>query len=269
MAQGSGGAWTGTLADSPAQTTTYTATCTKGTQTAKATATVTVMFIATPPTGVGTPGGPGSSGGYCAIDRPQFAWDSDATTCTITEQGVGSVEVDASSKAAGGTLNSDGRYYYSPNLPISGSSATYSLQCKGGSQSAAVSIVVRACQKDFAIVPSPVSQNLSPSGTNMIATYTISVNPQDGFTGPVTLSVSSWPSTIPKSRSVSFDTTTLTYSGSSYGTAQMTISIPAADLKQTATYAPVVVQGVSGSLTRTASVSVGSTVKVQPIFKEF
>lgn len=298
MQQGASGVWTGTVSVSPASSTLYTAICTKGSQSAKASTTVTVMFIATPsagcttapcppPTcnasGCNTPSAPGGatgtgsgvSGGYCAINNPQLAWDSDAAQCTISEQGGGSVTVEGSSKAEGGTLASDGLYYATVNLPVAGANTTYTMQCTGGSQLGPTSVIVRACQKDFAIVPSPSSQTLAPSpdGKSMIATFTVSVVPQDGFTGPVDISILSWPTNpaLPTTRTGTFDITTLTFNATTaaYNTATLTISIPTVDLKQTATYSPIVIQGVSGTLTRTAHVAVGSTVKLQPVFKEF
>lgn len=300
MAQ-SGATWTGIVKVYPIQTTDYTVTCKKGTQSAKASTTVIVTTIDYPtgtPTatatstatatatatggsataGTATGGGSGGSGigGYCAIDYPQLTWDSDATTCTISEAGVGSTQQEGSSKAAGGSLGSDGRYYKTIDLKISGANSTYTMQCKGGTQSGTTSVVVRQCQKDFAIVPSPVKKDLVPSadGKSLIATFTVSIVPQDDFTGPVTLSLKAWPTNpaLPISKTGTFDgaaTETLTYSGGAYGTAQLTVSVPIDDLKQTATYTPIVIQGVSGALTRTASVAVGATVKIKPIFNEF
>lgn len=303
MQQGTGGVWTGTVSVSPASTTIYTVNCTKGPQSAKASATVTVTFITTPTpgcttapcppstcnaSGCNTPSNPGGGaaggsgggsngavGGYCAITNPQLAWDSDAAQCTISAQGGGSVVVEGSSQAEGGTLASDGLYYATVNLPVTGANTTYTMQCTGGSQSGTTSVVVRACQKDFAIVPSPSSQTLAPSpdGKSMIATFTVSVLQQDGFTGPVDLSILSWPTNpaLPTTRTGTFDITTLTYNSAAdaYNTATLTIAIPTIDLKQAGTYTPIVIQGTSGTLVRTAHVTVGSTVKLQPVFKEF
>jgi hypothetical protein len=103
----------------------------------------------------------------------------------------------------------------------------------------------------------------------MQAIYTVTVTPQAGFTSPVSLSISSKPANLPKSAVFTFDTQTLTFTGSGYPTAQLTVTIDTADLKKTTTYTPVILQGFGGNLTRTAQFSIGSDVKLQPVFNEF
>ncbi len=294
MVQGTTGAWTGTVSVSPASTTQYTVDCTKSTQHAKASATVTVTYIITPgdcttnpsdccpPAGTSTNcagggggSGGGGTGGYCAVDDPQFAWDSDGTSCTITEAGVGSRVVSASSQAEGGTIGTDGLYYVSIPLPVNGAGATYTFQCTGGSITTTQQVVVDACQKDYSITATPNAQPLvaSTDGKTMMATFTVSALPEDGFTGQINLDMATWPSTIPASRTATFAPTSLTCDANGCSTSQLTISINTADIKQSDTYGttadPMVIEGISGTLDRTADISVGATVKLKPIFNEF
>ncbi|MES2224663.1 MAG: hypothetical protein V4478_01610 [Patescibacteria group bacterium] len=264
---GANNAWTGTVSVSPAFPTSYTVTCVNNSRSATDTTTVNVLYFGTP----SGPGGSGAGGGYCAITSPQLSWSTDATTCTITSSAGGSETVSNNSKDEGGALGSDGLYYYTPGMPVSGGSTTYKLQCTGGAKPYSASLTVTACVKDYAVIPSPSSQTLVPSadGKTMTAAFNVTIAPQNGFTGPVDLSIQSWPATIPGSRSGTFDTQTLTFNGSSYGTAVLTVTINTADLKQSATYAPIIIKGTSGTLTRTAQVSVGSVVKVKPVYGEF
>ncbi len=263
---GTNNAWTGTVSVSPAFPTSYTVTCVNGARSATDTAMVNVLYFTTPD----GPGGPGGTE-YCAITSPQLSWSTDAATCTITSSAGVTKQVATTSKDQGGVLGSDGLYYYTPSMPVSGASTTYTLQCVGGSRPVNTALTVKACVKDFAVVPSPSSQTLTPSedGKTMTATFNVTIVPQNGFTGPVDLSVQSWPATIPGSRSGTFSVQTLNYSGGSYGTSVLTVTINTADLKQSATYAPIIIKGVSGTLTRTAQVSVGSVVKVKPVYGEF
>ncbi len=267
MTQNGALSWKGTVSVTPPHTIVYTITCTKGIQSAKASATVTVTYISTPST---NPGGGSGNGGYCAVNNPQFSWDSDGTSCKISEQGGSSVGVASSSQAAGGSLGTDGLYYASVNLPVTGSSATYTLQCTGGTQTKAVTVLVNACQKDFSIsgVPnSPASLILNADAKTMSETYTISITPQYGFNS--TVSLSTILTGLPKDAQSSFDTTTLSPdSNGKYGTAQLTITVGAGDVKQTVNY-PFLVQGVGGTFTRQASLTAGATVPIKPIFQEF
>ncbi|MDB5188778.1 MAG: hypothetical protein JWM92_376 [Candidatus Nomurabacteria bacterium] len=260
MTQTSASNWTGSVGAKPTQTTTYHVACTKGNQQGVAAAVVHVIYFTTPTT--------------CTNQYPQFAWDTDAVSCSISEQGGGSLNAGISSQERGGTQGSDGLYYYTANLPVNGTTTNYTLQCNGGANPINITIPVTSCQKDFLLSVTPTSQTfVAGSGANagkMIATYTVSAVPQSGFTDPITLSVQSWPTAIPGSKQGSFDTTTLTSSsGGAYNTAQLTISIDVADFVQGTTYSPVVIQGADGNLIRTAKVSVGSNVKLKPIFNEF
>jgi hypothetical protein len=262
MASGANNIWTGTVSVSPSTVTTYEVTCTKGTKTASATAIVSVTYIK-------TPGGEGDSGpgGYCAITRPQFSWNTAASSCTITQQGGGTVTVAGTSQAEGGVVGTDGLYYVSVNLPVAGASSTYTLKC---GSTVNLPITVNACVKDFTLTATPSSQTLVPSedGKKMIATFTVSAVPQYGFTSDITPSIQSWPALIPGSRSASFSMPTLTFGGSGYNSSVLTISFDPADLKQSTTYQPIIIKGVGGGFTRNVGVSVGSIVKIKPVYTE-
>jgi hypothetical protein len=265
LVQSGTGVWTGTVNVSPASTTTYTVTCSKGSQTAKANATVMVTYIKTPVGG-------GGIGGYCAITYPQFAWDSSGTSCSISEQNVGSVSVDPNSKDYGGTLGTDGFYYAAINLPVSGKSATYTFQCTGGSKPN-LQIVVNACQQDYSLGASAISSTFTVpqggDGKTMTATYSITVTPQPGFVSPVALSVTSYPPTMPKSTTFTFSPNPVTLNGGVYTTSVLTITVNTADLKKAATYSSIVIQGLGNGITRTAQITANSAVKITPVFKEF
>jgi hypothetical protein len=274
MTQGSGGVWTGTVSVSPIKTTIYTVTCTHAAQTASASTQVNVNYVVLPPGGSGY-GGYRNDGGYCAVTYPQLAWAADATACTISEQGGGSTSVAVNSQADGGTQGTDGLYYSAINLPVIGNSAVYTLQCTGGSAPVSASVTVTACQKDFTISVAPAGANFVPStdGKTMTATYIVSITPQNGFTSPIALTVASYPNSgpnaMPKSTTFTFDTPTLTYSGSTYNSAVMTITVATPAIKKSVTYSPIMIQGVGNGLTRQAAVAAGATVTIKPIFKEF
>jgi len=108
----------------------------------------------------------------------------------------------------------------------------------------------------------------------MTAVYTVSVVPVSGFTLPVDLTIASYPQTgknaMPATTSFTFDTSELTYSGSAFGTAQLTISIPIKDFPgATVNYSPIIIQGVGGSYTRQAQISANAKVSVPPVYNEF
>jgi hypothetical protein len=299
------GSWIGTVTVSPSATTTYTVNCTKGSQTATAQATVNVMYFITPPssgggsgTGGGSGGGSGGSGGtgggsgggsgtgsngdggYCTSGDPEFAWSTDATQCTLTRVSDGqSVQVGGTSEDTQVSFGSvsqgtDGLYYFQPNLPVTGTSSTYTLQCTGGTEPVNFQIAVPACIQDYSLTATPTSTQLVPSsdGSTTTAIYTIGAIPNNGFVGTINLGMS-WPSNIPNSKVSSFSPATLTCDSNGCSTSQLTISVNIADIKGTVTYGtssdPMVVQGTSGELLRTVAISAGATVKVQPVYNEF
>jgi hypothetical protein len=107
-------------------------------------------------TGTGNSG----NGGYCTTQYPQFAWDAGgATSCSIQEQGGGSVPVAVTSQAAGGSLATDGKYYFSVNLPVTSSSTVYTLACTGGSAAINIQQTINTCTAN-------TSQNNTPTPPN-------------------------------------------------------------------------------------------------------
>jgi hypothetical protein len=260
MAQGSG-VWTGTVSVSPTQTTPYTVTCTNGNQQAKASTTVYVTYFIT-------------QGACSSNNLPTLAWDTDATSCSITKQGGGTVYVDGSSKAYGAPPSSDGSgsYFASINLPIDGQSATYNLQCTDGARPN-LQTVVNSCQQDYSIGATAISPTFTVpqggDGKTMTATYSITITPQRGFVSPVTLSVISYPPTMPKSTTFTFSPNPATWTGNTYNVSTLTITVNTADLKKAGAYSPIVIQGVGNGITRTAQVTANSAVKITPVFKEF
>jgi hypothetical protein len=306
MKQQADDSWLGTLVVSPTVTTPYTVKCTKGTETASASATVTVTYIITPPThpggGGGGPGGPGSGTGsgndnYCANTFPQFAWDSDAASCTISEAGSSTkISVAGSStKQQGATLGTDGLYYYTPNLAVIGSSSVYTLQCTGGSQPISIPITVPLCAPTFSpdvTLPSTaqacstgtqqisalgVCQSLvtSSDGKTMTATFNATITPFGGFSDPVDLSLGSLNTSslaIPNSPVV-FAPATITLSGGQYGQSQFTVSVPVTkDLKLGDVFTSLVYfkSEITG-LTEHVQIglTVGGSITIDPIYKEF
>jgi beta-glucanase (GH16 family) len=94
--------------------------------------------------------------------------------------------------------------------------------------------------QDFAISATPGSQTVVPGGTT---SYTVTVTPQDGFTGTVALSASG----LPSGASASFNPTAISGSGSSTLTVTTASSSPAGSYTLTST-------GTSGSLSHSANV---------------
>lgn len=266
MVLGANNTWTGTISVSPLTTTNYTVNCTKGTYTGTANATVTVTFFTTP----GGSGGGSGTGGYCAVSAPQFAWNSAASSCTITRQGGGSQTVAGTSQAAGGALGTDGNYYFTSSLSLTGgSSTTYTLQCGSGSTTLTLNTTVNRCVPDYTVTATPQTQTLVQSDKQLTATYTVSIVPRDGFSAPIDLTIAAWPSTMPASKNFTFSPATVTASNGSYGTSTLTITIDAADVKTSRTFSPIVIQGTGSGIVRQASIGAGAVVKAQPIYNEF
>ncbi len=272
MNQGSNNAWTGTVSVSPNQTTVYTVTCTHGSQNATASTIVYVTYFI-------AQGAQNGGQGSCSSNNiPQLAWDTDANSCSITKQGGATVYVDGSSKAYGAPpdSNGDGFYFAAINLPINGSSATYTLQCTDGSKPT-LQTVVTACAQDYSLGATAISPTFSVppggDGKTMTATYNITITPQQGFVSPVALSVSSYPTTgtnaMPASTVFSFSQNPVTPNGATYTATTFTITVNTVDLKKSASYSPITIQGIGNGITRTAQVTANSTVKVKPVFKEF
>ncbi len=112
----------------------------------------------------------GSTTTYCATTDPQFAWDATgSTSCSILEQGAGAVPVAVTSKTQGGSLATDGKYYFTVNLPVSGATTTYTLSCTGGPQAVNVQKVVTTCAP---VTTCPAGQTLNSSGVCVTTTTT-------------------------------------------------------------------------------------------------
>ena len=102
---------------------------------------------------------------------------------------------------------------------------------------------------DFTVSGSPASQSVVPGGAT---TYGVTITPSGGFTGPVTLSVSG----LPTGATGSF--------APNPATASSTLTVTTTASTPIGTY-PLTLTGVSGSLTRTATVSLvvlGTTITV-------
>jgi hypothetical protein len=93
---------------------------------------------------------------------------------------------------------------------------------------------------DFTIAATPGSQTVAPGGAT---SYTITVTPQNGFTGTVALSASG----LPSGASASFNPTSVTDSGSSTLTVATATSTPSGSNTLSVT-------GTSGTLSHTANV---------------
>jgi beta-glucanase (GH16 family) len=103
-----------------------------------------------------------------------------------------------------------------------------------------IEIIPAAGSQDFSISATPGSQTVAPGGT---ASYSITVTPQNGFTGTVALSAGG----LPSGASASFNPTSITGSGSS------TLTVTTASSTPPGSYT-LSVTGTSGSLAHSASV---------------
>jgi fibronectin type 3 domain-containing protein len=103
-----------------------------------------------------------------------------------------------------------------------------------------IEIIPAATSPDFTISATPGSETVAPGGTT---SYTVTVTPQNGFTGSVAFSAGS----LPSGASASFNPTSVSGSGSSTLTVTTTSSTPSGSYTLTST-------GTSGSLSHSASV---------------
>lgn len=210
---------------------------------------------------------------------PRFAWGTlGVNACTITRTTAPQIDQDVaiSSQAAGGTLEADGLYYFLSSLPVVGSSSNYKLQCTDGVQVVEEYAAVNVCMPDFALSAVPAVKSFV-NGTNpgtgnlgKVATYTISVSPYSGFTRDVALSIASSPN-MPASTTFTFTPGTLSATNGVYNTATLVVGIDLTDFPPTSSntvYTPIVIQGVGGGITHTATVSADATGKKRPIYLE-
>lgn len=210
-------------------------------------------------------------GGSRFGSSPRFAWNStNANSCTITRLTAPTLNesVGVSSQVSGGSLESDGLYYYLSTLPVVGLSSNYRLQCSNSTATATEYAAVNVCSPDFTLGASPILRSFidGPEPTTgvmgKIATYTISANPVSGFVNPIALSIQSNPP-MPHGTTFTFTPDTLTNSGASYNTSTLTIWIDPAQFPApgTTVYTPIVVQGVGGAFTRTVTIGADATGK--------
>lgn len=213
-----------------------------------------------------------TSAGYCVtapLLNPKFAWSApNATSCTISRDSGGIENVANSSRASGGVYNNaDGLYYYTSTLPVVPPSSTYTLTCSAGLISVNQQLVVPVCSgpvtDDFTISASPASQTL----VNNLATFSILAGRIGSFTGTVSLSKTSSP--LPAGTTYTFNPTTISCGSLGCSSSTLTINTSASVPAPLGTYSPIVIQGSSGALSHTTSVSVDATGKKRPIFKEF
>jgi beta-glucanase (GH16 family) len=103
-----------------------------------------------------------------------------------------------------------------------------------------IEIIPATSSEDFTIAATPGSQTVAPGGTT---SYTVTVTPQNGFTGTVAFSASG----LPSGATASFNPTSLTGSGSSTLTVRTSTSTPSGSYTLSVT-------GTSGNLSHSANV---------------
>lgn len=293
----SGSTWTGKITVSPTLPTTYTVACTKGSQVAKAQATVNVDYFTTSP---GTGGGTGGNGGNnnsCSNGVPQLAWSaSDAKSCQITatnQSGTSVSQIVATDScaqdAAAGVQSiggSNGMCFYPVNLLNSGSltqTYTYTLQCTGGTTPVNLSTSVQSCGADFTLTAKPAiaypqGSQAEPFTINKdgsaTAVFMIGVSPEPGFVSDINnlmvvpSHLTGAQKALPADAATTFSSTAIPYNGG-YGTATLTITVPdSKEIDPKATYL-ITVQGTGGTYTHIVTVDVNTKNASTPIFKEF
>jgi beta-glucanase (GH16 family) len=173
---------------------------------------------------------------------------SDARTATYSISGPGistaSVSVtDAANATFSGTFtraqNSTGNY---ARFTVSGSSFTISAEATGsGVKRAPINgLQITPATPDFALSATPSSRTVTPGSST---TYNVTVSAISGFSGSVGLSATG----LPSGASASFNPSSVTGSGTSVLTVSTQASTPIGSQNFT-------ISGVSGALTRTASV---------------
>ncbi len=244
-----------------------------GTSTAPATVYITVNDPLPPEISYFRPFSCVAGGGKFG-SSPRFAWNSAHTTsCKITRTTVPEISetVAISSELQGGSLESDGLYYYLSNLPVIGSSSDYTLQCFNGIQFDTEYAAVNTCSPDFTLGASPILRSFvngnDPVSGNpgKIATYTISVNPAGGFGSDVDLSIQSEPGMpLAPDTTFTFVPSTLDNNSGAYNTSTLTIWISDAAFPTAGggtVYTPIVIQGIGGGFTRTVTIGADATGK--------
>jgi uncharacterized membrane protein len=126
---------------------------------------------------------------------------------------------------------------------------TYALTVTGVSgsltHSAPVTLVVNQALQDFTLTTTPSSRTIVQGAST---TYTVSVSPVNGFAGNVALTVSG----LPSGSTYTFSPSSITESGTSILTISTTTATPA-------NLYPLTITGTSGSLSRSAAVTLAVT----------
>ncbi len=216
-----GNAVSGTVSVNPTSTTTYTVTCTNGTNTGQANATVTVLTNITAITSFT------SNGCVAPNARPQLSWTTHPSiqSCVIKRAG-----------AADQTVATTGNNFQ-PTATANANPTTYTLECSTGSAIFSRTINVSWCAvpgADFTISLTPETQPLVPKPgdtSKKVAVFDIAINPINNFGSngeTVTLQYVSPPG-MPSSTTPIFSDTNLSYSGGVFESATLTISIDATE----------------------------------------
>jgi len=140
--------------------------------------------------------------------------------------------------SGGGVISSTGVF-----TAGSSSGGPFTVTASSGGVNGTASVTVTALVADFSLSASPTSQSVRRGNT---ATYTVTVNKVNGFTGSVTLSLTGQPSG---------STVTFTPNPST-GTATLTVKTLSTNTRKTYT---LTIKGVSGSLSHTTAVALTVT----------
>jgi hypothetical protein len=180
--------------------------------------------------------------------------DSTSYAVSVSPEGTFASSVDLS--VTGLPTGADGTFAPNPTASTSTLSVTTSPTTPAGSypltitgtgggitHTTTVTLVVQAPVPDFSLSASPGSQTVRRGGT---ASYAVTINAVNGFTGPVTLSVQG----VPNKTTASFSPNPAT------STSTLTISTSTKTSKGTRT---LTITGKSGGVTRTTTVTLTVT----------
>ncbi len=272
---------TGTVTVSPTVTTDYTVTCSDSIGNTK-TATARVTVVSSSAVNNFT----SSSSCLPPGNRvPAFSWSTtDLSQCTIKMQSSGNTASQSVLPSGNNvTLNS------SMGIPASSASANYTLECAANGSGAVLPnlvssvppVSVSICATSYGISVTPMDPRLVDAANDPVTglprkkqQFRISVSPSGGFTGTVTLgrtlpsfAVGANP-VFPSGTTAVFDASTLSSSAGSYGTAILTVFLPAASVTPNTTWANITVTGTSGSFSASAPATVSSAGKRELIYEE-
>jgi hypothetical protein len=140
------------------------------------------------------------------------------------------------SVSGGGTISATGVF-------TAGAVGSFTVTATSGSVTGTASVTVTSTPADFSLSVSPTSRSVRRGGTT---TYTVTINPVNGFAGAVTLSLTGQPS----GSTVSFSPNPASTSST------LTVRVPSNASRRTYT---LTIKGVSGSLSHTTAVSLTVT----------